>query len=331
MRVTPCVLIVDDDRFFLEFYRAEFSQHNFQVEFAQDGEEGVAQAKKLIPDVILLDVILPKKDGFEVLSELKSDPATAKIPVIITSTLGNEADIKKLLDNGAIKNYNKITALPKDVAVFVESLVARKPGTTESVPAAPVAAPSETKLTQEQIKAVFQDGLTKIEGSLTKLFGGKVSLEDMNISMIPFSGIKDHIAEISKAAGTIYVYSKIKSKESGIAILAMKRDDTLTLIKLIEKGATGHELGLEMSDNVIEEFFNIILNSFLNELSKSAKGQMMPQPPSISNSRDMMGIIEKLRIPDNNPVIFMEESYMVEGLDMGISLYTTFGEGIFNQ
>lgn len=330
MRVTPCVLIVDDDKFFLEFYRAELSQHNFQVEFAQDGEEALIKAKELLPDTILLDVILPKKDGFQVLSELKKDEATAKIPVIITSTLGNEADIQKLLDNGAIKNFNKITALPKDVATYIEGIVGRKPGTTEEI-TKPQPKAKATKLSQDQVKLIFEEGLKVIEESLAKLFGSKVTLEDMNLSMIPFSGIKEHIAEISKAAGTIYVYSKIKSKESGIAILAMKRDDTLNLIKLIEKGTAGKEMGLEMSDNVIEEFFNIILNSFLNSISKAAHDQMMPQPPAITNSKDMMDIIKQLQIPDDNTIFFMEESYMVQGLDMGISLYTTFGEGIFDE
>ena len=95
------ILFVDDDNFLRTVYDSELSEQNFDVILAVDGEDGLSKARSQDPDLIILDMIMPKKNGFEVLTALQSDPATAAIPVIILSNLGQEADRQKGLDLGA--------------------------------------------------------------------------------------------------------------------------------------------------------------------------------------------------------------------------------------
>ncbi len=96
------ILFVDDDNFLRKVYKSELNDQGYEVFLAADGEEGLAMVRKVDPDLIILDMIMPKKNGFEVLTELQSDPNTKNIPVVILSNLGQEDDIKKGLDLGAV-------------------------------------------------------------------------------------------------------------------------------------------------------------------------------------------------------------------------------------
>lgn len=91
---TRHVLLVEDDQDFLEALRATFERHGFQVSMAVDGEEGLYKAIKFVPDIITLDVMLPKKDGYWVCHDLKKNVSTSKIPIIMLTSLGKQADDK---------------------------------------------------------------------------------------------------------------------------------------------------------------------------------------------------------------------------------------------
>ena len=81
------ILIVEDDHFFQKFYSIKFKEASFEVEIAGNGDEALGILKSYKPDVILLDIIMPKKDGFEVLKELQKNNELKKIPVLVFSTL----------------------------------------------------------------------------------------------------------------------------------------------------------------------------------------------------------------------------------------------------
>ena len=96
------ILFVDDDNFLRKVYQAELEEKGYEVLLAADGQEGLEKAQISDPDLIILDMIMPQKNGFEVLTELQNNPATKNIPVIILSNLGQQDDIKKGLDLGAV-------------------------------------------------------------------------------------------------------------------------------------------------------------------------------------------------------------------------------------
>ncbi|PWB39031.1 MAG: response regulator [Parcubacteria group bacterium] len=97
------ILFIDDDNFLRKVYKAELSENGYEVLLAAHGEEGLVLAKGEKPDLIILDMIMPQKNGFEVLAELKKDSNTKNIPVIILSNLGQEKDIERGLSMGAVE------------------------------------------------------------------------------------------------------------------------------------------------------------------------------------------------------------------------------------
>ncbi|HSX09698.1 MAG TPA: response regulator [Candidatus Saccharimonadales bacterium] len=101
------ILLVEDDTFFREFYSSKLKEQNIEVMTASDGEEGLAKVQNFLPDLMLLDIIMPKKDGFEVLKEMAQLQLLPKIPVLVFSTLGQEHDVEKARLMGAKGYVNK--------------------------------------------------------------------------------------------------------------------------------------------------------------------------------------------------------------------------------
>ncbi len=98
------ILFIEDEPSLQKAISEVLTQEGFKVLSAPDGEEGLKSAKAEDPDLILLDLILPKKDGFEVLKELKADEKMKDIPVIVLTNLEGVGDVEKALTLGA-KTY----------------------------------------------------------------------------------------------------------------------------------------------------------------------------------------------------------------------------------
>jgi DNA-binding response OmpR family regulator len=95
------ILIVEDELTLNKALEEFLVEEKFEVFSAFDGEDGIKMAKEKSPDLILLDIILPKKDGFEVLDYLKLDKKTQKIPVVLLTNLESAEDIEKAFNKGA--------------------------------------------------------------------------------------------------------------------------------------------------------------------------------------------------------------------------------------
>lgn len=108
------VLIVDDDSFLSGIYATKLELEGFLVVTARDGEEGLKMASAEKPDLILLDVLMPKLDGFEALKRLKAEPETRQIPVIMLTNLGQKEDIEKGMEEGAVDYLIKAHFVPAE-------------------------------------------------------------------------------------------------------------------------------------------------------------------------------------------------------------------------
>lgn len=95
------ILLAEDDRFLRKAASTALRQKGYEVLSASDGQEALRLAREQAPDLILLDLIMPKVQGFEVLRRLKADPATRSIPVIVLTNLGQDADRDAALSDGA--------------------------------------------------------------------------------------------------------------------------------------------------------------------------------------------------------------------------------------
>ncbi|MDO8663534.1 MAG: response regulator [Candidatus Wildermuthbacteria bacterium] len=109
------ILIVEDDKFLRELITQKLSKEGFEVRDAVDGEDGIKKIKEERPDLVLLDLILPSIDGFEVLSRIKGDLALSSIPVIILSNLGQKEDVERGLKLGAVDYLIKAHFTPGEI------------------------------------------------------------------------------------------------------------------------------------------------------------------------------------------------------------------------
>jgi len=115
MEPKKTILIVEDDKFLRELISRKLSGEGFDALEAVDGEEGIKKIKEGKPDLVLLDLILPGIDGFEVLARLREDPEISSIPVIILSNLGQREEVEKGLKLGAIDYLIKAHFTPGEI------------------------------------------------------------------------------------------------------------------------------------------------------------------------------------------------------------------------
>jgi len=114
------ILIVEDEEVLAKVLREKFENEGFQVELAIDGEMVMSMAKKIKPDMILLDLLLPKKLGIEVLKEIKSDVELKTTKVLILSNLDDDQNIKNALTLGAVDYFVKTQHPLKEIVEKVK-------------------------------------------------------------------------------------------------------------------------------------------------------------------------------------------------------------------
>jgi DNA-binding response OmpR family regulator len=118
------IVLVEDDEILSKVLYAELTDAGFEVSQAFDGETGLESIKSKRPDLVLLDIILPKKNGFEVLEEIRKSPDTKNIFVIILTLLGEDEDIKKGLRLGAndylVKSSHSVDEIVEKIKSFLE-------------------------------------------------------------------------------------------------------------------------------------------------------------------------------------------------------------------
>lgn len=116
------ILLVEDDEVLSKVVYEELTDADFEVFQSFDGESGLLMAHEKQPDLILLDILLPKKDGFDILSDLKKSSETKDFPVIILTMLGSDDDIKRGLQLGAndyiVKSQHALPEIIEKVKTF---------------------------------------------------------------------------------------------------------------------------------------------------------------------------------------------------------------------
>ncbi|MBT5807688.1 response regulator [Candidatus Uhrbacteria bacterium] len=115
------ILIVEDEKIYREFYSKTIKQNGYRVNAACDGEEGLLMTRAEKPDLIVLDLMLPKKSGFEMLREIKQDEDLKDIPVIVLTNLAQEVDRKTCESIGVIGYLVKTENTMKQIIERLDS------------------------------------------------------------------------------------------------------------------------------------------------------------------------------------------------------------------
>lgn len=117
------LVVIEDDKYLADIYAAKLKLEGFNVEIANDGEAGVKAVKKLMPDLILLDIMMPIMDGFSVLHAIKTDKETKDITVILLTNLDSPEDVKRGLEMGASDYMVKAHFVPSDIVDRVRNIL----------------------------------------------------------------------------------------------------------------------------------------------------------------------------------------------------------------
>lgn len=119
------ILMADDDKMLIDMYKERLTLAGYEVTVCRNGEEALVKVKEVKPDIILLDIMMPKLDGYEVLASLKSDPTTKDIPVIMLTALMRDFNREKATEAGADDYLVKSEAMPSDVITKVEQVLVK--------------------------------------------------------------------------------------------------------------------------------------------------------------------------------------------------------------
>ena len=125
MTETINVLIIEDDRFLSPLLKSRLEKEGLTVKQAFDGEEALKFLETIRPQVVILDLIMPKVSGMELLEKLSSDPQYNHIPVIIMSNLSQDSDVEKAKSLGAVGYFVKVHASLDEVIKLVKQLMAK--------------------------------------------------------------------------------------------------------------------------------------------------------------------------------------------------------------
>ena len=120
------ICLVEDDQFIQEIYKTKLEAHGYQVFVANNGQEGYDTIKKEMPDIALIDIMMPVKNGISLMQDLQKDPALAQIPVIILTNQGDDKTIKDVSDLQSHFYLEKALFTPEKVAGIVREVLHNK-------------------------------------------------------------------------------------------------------------------------------------------------------------------------------------------------------------
>jgi DNA-binding response OmpR family regulator len=124
-REQPLVLAADDDEDILDLVAFRLERSGYTVIVARDGEEALELAAKELPDLAVLDVMMPKVDGFEVTRRLRADEATSRMPIILLTARSQDADVQQGFDAGA-DDYLRKPFSPQELRARVQAILGRR-------------------------------------------------------------------------------------------------------------------------------------------------------------------------------------------------------------
>lgn len=243
------VLLIEDDPLVVKMYRNVLSFEGFKMETSPNGAEGLQKAKEFKPDLIFLDIMMPKMNGIEVLEKLKKDPEMKNIPVIMLTNLAGADNAEEALKKGAFAYMVKSEYKPKEVAEKAKEFFSRQDASVTQTQA--VQAPASNTMSQNMTQQVTADDLKPSVGGMppaikkeentfpgqksgvdnTLKSGGnsfvKSSGDVKNPSDNNFSNAASSSSKLPDEGGAVKTFDKVQS-EPGVAPKAGEMNSTTT-------------------------------------------------------------------------------------------------------
>jgi len=123
---TASVLIIEDDSYISDMYKIKLESEDFEVATAKDGIVGIKMLEKQKPDIVLLDVVMPKIDGFSILKTIKRNSELKKIPIVLLTNLSQKENVEKGFELGADSYIIKAHFTPSEVVEKIKEILENK-------------------------------------------------------------------------------------------------------------------------------------------------------------------------------------------------------------
>lgn len=117
------ILLVEDDPFLVDIYTTKLKESGFNVDVISDGQECLKGIRETRPDLLILDIVLPKIDGWEILREIRQDEKLKGLKVVIISNLGQKSEVEKGIEMGAVKYMIKAHYTPGEVVAEIKKIL----------------------------------------------------------------------------------------------------------------------------------------------------------------------------------------------------------------
>lgn len=117
------ILLIEDDPFLIDIYTTKLKDSGFLVETASDGEQALEKVKEKKPDLVLLDIVLPKISGWEILKKIKAEAGLKDLKIMILSNLGQKEEVEKGMDLGVEKYLIKAHYTPSQVVEEIKKII----------------------------------------------------------------------------------------------------------------------------------------------------------------------------------------------------------------
>lgn len=122
-KLPPQILVAEDDKLYAKVYQNKLTKEGYAVTVVGNGTDAVKKTKEIMPNLVLLDLIMPEMDGFEVLKRIKADDTTKKVRVVVMSNLGQDSDILRAKELGAEEYFVKANVSIMDLMEKIKSYV----------------------------------------------------------------------------------------------------------------------------------------------------------------------------------------------------------------
>lgn len=185
------ILMVDDDKMLIDLYKERLELAGYKVEISRDGEEGLTKVHETKPDLVLMDIMMPKVNGYEALASIKSDPSTKDIPVIILSALMRDLNKSKAIEAGADDYIIKSEAMPVDVIKKIESVLVKYKKKTSTVESSGAAQDKEVVEPPKETEPIMVAHTPAATVEPPKTETPPVVAEGQNINFEPATGGQD--------------------------------------------------------------------------------------------------------------------------------------------
>lgn len=117
------ILLVEDDPFLSDIYTTKIKEAGFEIDVTGDGDEVISKIKEKKPDLLLLDIVLPHLDGWEIAKQIKEDADLKNLKIIILSNLGQKSEVEKGLGLGAVKYLIKAHYTPSEIVEEIKKVL----------------------------------------------------------------------------------------------------------------------------------------------------------------------------------------------------------------